>query len=153
MVGEEKKVVSGWWLVIRKKWLVKEQHNMTARIRIAGATPPKPSKYRAVRTTAANGLSYASKAEAKRADELDLLTKLHHIRGYISQPRFRLGCPENVYVADFLVFPKKGDPWAEDVKGVQTQKFKRDTKLWKAYGPCKLHVLSGPNTEIINGKT
>lgn len=111
------------------------------------------SKYRAVRTTAANGLSYASKAEARRADQLELMAKAGEIVGYISQPKFRLGCPENVYVADFLVFAKGGNVWVEDVKGHRTQKFNRDVKLWKAYGPCRLVIIQGPHAENVYGKT
>lgn len=109
------------------------------------------SKYNAIRTTY-NGVSYASKSEAKRAETLDLMVRGGLISWWIGQPKFRLGCPENVYVADFLVVVKQG-AWVEDVKGVRTAKFNRDLRLWRAYGPCELHVISGKNQEVIHPDT
>lgn len=103
------------------------------------------NKYRAT-PTVYGGIRYASKAEASRAQELDMLQQGGAVLWWIGQCKFRLGCPENVYVCDFLVAePVRGGGviiHAEDVKGHQTQKFKRDIKLWKAYGPMPLHVLS-----------
>ncbi len=105
------------------------------------------SKYRNVRTEY-NGVAYASKAEATRAYELDLMVKADRIAWWIGQPKFRLGCPENVYVADALVIGY-GELWVEDVKGVMTAKFRRDVKLWRSYGPCELRVIKGKKSEII----
>ena len=98
------------------------------------------------------GITYASKAESLRAAQLKLLVDSC---GWIvtPQPRFTLGCPENVYIADFLVSDNEGqwfhdcDPavnvttWVEDVKGIETQKFRHDVKLWRKYGPCPLVIL------------
>lgn len=106
------------------------------------------SKYGAVRTDY-DGVTYASKAEASRARRLDDDVADGLTLWWIGQPKFRLGCPENVYVADFLVVKPGGVVIVEDVKGVHTPKFERDLKLWRAYGPCPLHVVSGKNTEII----
>jgi hypothetical protein len=84
-----------------------------------------------------NGITYASKIEMRRAQfwsaQLGCVV--------IEQPKFRLGCPENVYIADFLVIPVEGRPWVEDVKGTETPKFKRDKKLWKRYGPLELRIV------------
>ena len=101
----------------------------------------QPTKY--------NGVRYASKSEARRAAELDLKIKAGQIRWWIGQPKFRLGVPENVYTADFLVIGMDGQVWAEDVKGVETAKFRRDAKLWAAYGPCPLHVIGSRAVRII----
>lgn len=113
-----------------------------------------PSKYRAIRTVYA-GVSYQSKAEAARAAELDLLLKAGEIVDWIGQPKVRLGVPENVYVPDFLVLtwvPQalRADggqgmiyPHYEDVKGVETPKFRRDKSLWKAYGRLPLRIIKG----------
>ena len=114
--------------------------------------PAKRNKYGAV-PTVYGGFRYASKAEASRAKELD---DLHHVGlRYIRQPRFNLGCPENVYVADFLVWgfaANGGDVHVEDVKGRETPKFARDKKLWRAYGPCQLWIIkSKGKNEYING--
>ena len=97
----------------------------------------KPSKYRA-RKTAYNGITYDSAAEARRAQELDALIEAGQVRWYVRQPTFRLGCPENVYRADFIVCYPGGGCQVEDVKGYRTAKFKRDIKLWRRYGPMML---------------
>ena len=113
--------------------------------------PPAPrakSKYRNSITTY-NGVKYRSKAEALRARDLDLDVAGGLIRFWLGQPKFRLGVPENVYVADFLVIALH-DAWVEDVKGVETDKFRRDKRLWLAYGPCPLRVLRrGRVVEVI----
>lgn len=96
------------------------------------------SKYRNVITTY-KGVRYSSKAEANRAEQLDRDLKAGLIRFWLGQPKFRLGCPENVYVADFLVIDFDTF-WAEDVKGVRTAKFNKDVRLWEAYGPCELRI-------------
>jgi hypothetical protein len=109
----------------------------------------KQSKYRN-RRTPYNGVTYASKAEANRAYALDADRKAGLIRGWIGQPKFRLGLPECVYVADFLVFPIGGPPWVEDVKGVETPKWRRDVKLWRRFGPCDLRIIrNGKLAEIV----
>jgi hypothetical protein len=117
-----------------------------------GAAPAavgkKPGKYRN-EPTEYNGVRYDSKAEAKRAEYLDGL----HPTGvrWVGQPRFRLGVPENVYVADFLVWGPQGVR-VEDVKGAESPKFRRDKRLWAAYGPAPLWIIRGGKcVEIIEG--
>lgn len=123
-------------------------------------------KYRNVPTTY-KGRKYHSKAEANRAEWLD-----HDwsIVTWTPQPRFTLGCPENVYVADFLVEYRTGRfvsesadarlstivsevlTRVEDVKGVETAKFRHDKKLWESYGPYDLWVIRrGKVVEVIVG--
>lgn len=109
-------------------------------------------KYRAQATTY-NGIRYASKAEAQRAVDLDLLVEAGVVSWWHGQPgTFHLGCPENVYRPDFLVVEpahetvrdthvRAFDIHYEDVKGVETRKFMHDMKLWEAYGPCSLVIL------------
>lgn len=98
------------------------------------------TKYRAIRTEY-NGVTYASKAEATRAEELDLWLKSGDVVSVERQPRFTLGCPENVYVADFRVTCSNGSVHVEDVKGCETAKFRHDKKLWRRYGPCPLSIM------------
>jgi len=98
------------------------------------------SKYRNKRTEY-NGRTYASKVEAKRAWQLDRLVIFGKVLSWTPQPRFTLGCPENVYVADFLVEGADGTTWAEDVKGFETLAFKRNKRLWKVYGKHDLRIL------------
>lgn len=111
-------------------------------------------KYNA-KPTVYNGVRYDSKAEAQRAEALDLLIRAGHVDFWIGQPTFRLGVPENVYRPDFLVIHGVQSDWpgvchVEDVKGVETPAFKRNKRLWDAYGPCPLHVIRrGSTVEVI----
>jgi hypothetical protein len=41
----------------------------------------------------------------------------------------------------------------EDYKGAWTPKFKRDVRLWRAYGPCELWVIDSRGlVEVIEPK-
>lgn len=106
------------------------------------AQKPVRRKYGA-KPTVYNGVRYASKAEAAYAEQLDTLVEVDAVAWWIGQPKFRLGVPENIYVADFLVVMPTGRVVVVDVKGMETAKFKRDRKLWSRYGPCPLHIIKG----------
>ena len=110
------------------------------------------SKYHNVRTEY-NGVKYDSKAEAAYAETLDLMLRASTIRGWIRQPTFSLGVPENKYRPDFLVFDGDGTVYAVDVKGVETRKFLHDAKLWSRYGPCPLHVVGVKRGTISTSRT
>jgi len=119
--------------------------------RIRAGETPKRNKFGAVRTEY-NGVNYDSKAEAERAGTLDAMQASGRILWWHPKPgTFRLGCPLNVYRPDFLVVGHES-VHVEDVKGVMTSKFKRDAKLWAAYGPCDLHVIFGSNVQVITPK-
>jgi hypothetical protein len=111
--------------------------------------PPKASKYRNQPTTY-NGVRYASRIEAMRAEALNFLVKVGQVDWWIAQPKFRLGCAENVFIADFLVMMPVLGVHAEDVKGMRTAKFARDVKLWKRYGPVDLWIIESRGVEIIH---
>lgn len=106
------------------------------------------NKYHAVRTIY-DGVTYGSKAEAERAAELDLLVRSGEVRTWIGQPKFRLGDAINVYVADFLVATAAGEVWAEDVKGRETSKFRRDKRLWKKHGRIELRVIRREGRRLV----
>lgn len=89
-----------------------------------------------------NGVLYASKLEAQRADYLDFMVRAGHLAWWIGQPLFRLGCPENKWRADFLCVGTDGEVYVEDVKGYEKDEFKRSKRLWKRYGPCPLYVVT-----------
>jgi hypothetical protein len=117
----------------------------------------KPSKYRNVRTMY-DGVRYDSRAEADYAARLDVEVRATPGMFWIRQPKFRLGCRENVYVADFLVYRGPSSPSpieVADVKGHRTAKFARDVRLWKSYGPCPLAIVTragkGWQSEVIRG--
>jgi len=110
----------------------------------------KPNKYRATKQLF-NGVRYDSKAEAARAAELHHMFRAGEIRGVLRQVPFDLGEGFR-YRADFLVFENSGIVHAEDVKGVETQRFRDIRRLWPLHAPCDLHVLKGSKIEIIPGK-
>ena len=87
------------------------------------------SKYHAVRTTV-DGITFASKKEARRYSELRLLEKAQQIRDLIIQPRFQLfgrtssgdASPIGHYVADFSYFDLTLQKTiVEDVKSAPTR--------------------------------
>jgi hypothetical protein len=103
---------------------------------------PKRNKYGNIRTEYA-GMKFDSKAEAAYAAHLDKCKSGGSIRGWSRQPRFMLGVPENIYVGDFLVVEPTGVVHCCDIKGKETAKFKKDKRLWKAYGFMPLWIVKG----------
>jgi dsDNA-binding SOS-regulon protein len=98
------------------------------------------SKYNAKRTVV-DGITFASKKEAKRYGELKLLEKAGEIRDLELQPWYALmaiGSGEQVgsYVADFKYFDKRFKrAVVEDVKGFRTPLYKWKKKHVEAqYG-------------------
>jgi len=84
-----------------------------------------------------NGVRFASKAEAKRDAELQLLAKAGKIHRLERQPRFVLranGEKVCTYVADWRYFEGEREV-VEDKKGVQTPAFKIKWALAKALHP------------------
>ncbi len=84
--------------------------------------------------------------------QLELEVNMGEIHGYLCQPKFWLGVPENVYIPDFLVIHRPDarlQPWAIDVKGVETAKFKRDKKLWAKYSWLDLHIVKKKGTRFV----
>lgn len=93
-------------------------------------------KYGAIRTTV-DGITFASKAEARRYSELKLLEKAGEIRGLELQPKFPLevsGTKVATYIADFKYF-RAQMPVIEDVKGMRTPAYRLKKKMFEAqYG-------------------
>lgn len=108
---------------------------MTAAEYQAGAKPKR--KYRN-ELTEVDGVTFASKAEARRYGELKLLEYAGEIYGLILQPRFVLevnGVKITTYVADFEYRDREDRRTVEDVKGVRTTVYKLKKKLMYAvYG-------------------
>lgn len=101
------------------------------------------SKYRNRKTTI-DGITFDSKAEARRYAELKLLEKVEEIRDLELQPRFRLvdGFKKNGkvfrpidYIADFKYVDREGKTIVEDVKGKETEVFKIKQKLFEMKYP------------------
>ena len=77
----------------------------------------------------------------KRAQQLHQLMAAGQIVEIVEQPKIHLGVPENSYRPDFLVIEPGGLAYYEDVKGVETQTFKKTKRLWRSYGRLPLHVV------------
>jgi len=110
----------------------------------------RTNKYRAKRTEY-GGRTYASKAEAARAQTLDLLLKAGEVCEWSPQPLVVLGPAKIKYRPDFHVYGPQG-VWYEDVKGVEDRRFKVIKQLWRVHGPAPLHVIHKKETTVIEVK-
>ena len=96
------------------------------------------NKYNAKKTSV-DGITFDSKAEARRYQELKLLERGGVIRNLELQPKYELmpafvdvtGKKQRAmhYVADFRYVDERGVTVVEDVKGVETAVFKLKRKL------------------------
>lgn len=116
---------------------------------MAGSHYRGRSKYNA-KPTAYKGFTYASQSEAKRAMELDLMWQAGDISWWLRQVPVFVGEVgiDKPWRIDFLVC-RGGKVWAEDVKGYETDDFKRHVRQWRLRGPFELHVIKGKKTEVI----
>ena len=96
------------------------------------------TKYGSVRTEV-DGISFASKAEAKRYLELKLLESVGEISEFLLQPRYPLRIDGSLictYVADFYYREKgKNLITVEDKKGMKTPVFIIKERLFRALYP------------------
>lgn len=93
-------------------------------------------KFKAI-PTELDGIKFASKKEAKRYRELELLKKSGELLFFLRQVPFHL--PGNVkYVCDFLCFWKEGSVTIEDVKGITTPMYILKRKQVEAIYPIKI---------------
>ena len=100
----------------------------------------KPSKYKNIRAEQ-DGITFDSKAEARRYNELKLMKQAGEIRGFDLQPSFPLG-KKIRFRPDFIVCGRDGTVWVEDVKGMETKEFKLKQKLWEErYWWMELRVI------------
>lgn len=141
-----------------KEWVEKKQRKLAAKgIKQPGLEKEKPApkrrtlqkiivhKYNA-QPTVYNGKKYPSKGEALRAE---WWSHNEDVYFYQEQPRIELGLRENVYIPDFEVFFYDGRVIFEDVKGMETPKFKRDKKLWERHGKFPLWITKRKGNEWI----
>lgn len=104
------------------------------------------SKYKNKRTVI-DGISFASKMEAARYEELKLLVKAGRIKDLLLQPRFKLWVEGKLictYVGDFIYRDIYDNVVVvEDVKGVKTSTYKIKAKLFQALYPSYRFVEVG----------
>lgn len=102
----------------------------------------KAHKYNAVRTEV-DGISFASKKEARRYGELKLLERAGEIEDLELQPRYVLWCKNKIlktptgryyiYVADFS-YRENEKEIIEDCKGMRTELYKLKRAIMEANG-------------------
>lgn len=96
------------------------------------------NKFGAVKTRGTSGRLFDSKAERDRAEELMLLERAGEIRDLVEQPRVELE-PGIRFKPDFS-YVERGRLVHEDVKGVETERFRLIKKLWRLHGPSVLRI-------------
>ncbi len=107
---------------------------------------PKPSKYRSKKTWV-DGICFDSKKEAAYYTSLQLLMKIGEIKGFCRQPEFVLteGNEKDraiTYKADFIVFHNDGRTEIIDVKGYESEQWKRTAKQFRLkYPDLELKII------------
>ena len=101
--------------------------------------PKKRSKYGNKRTWI-DGICFHSKKEGEHYNQLKLLQGVGEIKGFCLQPEFVLveGNPEEraiTYKADFIIFNNDGSYEIVDVKGFESEQWKRTFKQFKLKYP------------------
>lgn len=93
---------------------------------VEAMTGKRGHKYGAKRTEV-DGISFASRKEARRYSELKLLERAGKIENLRRQVRFAL-VQTVVYIADFQ-YVENGEVVVEDVKGYRTAEYKKKRRL------------------------
>lgn len=97
------------------------------------------NKYHAVKTTV-DGITFDSKAEAKRYIELKLMLRAGQIKSFNRQPSFLLAGGIR-YRPDFIVWDGS-QVWVEDVKGMPTAAFKvKAAEFREKYPYLELRII------------
>jgi hypothetical protein len=99
----------------------------------------KHTKYRAT-IVEQDGIKFASKAELRYYNKLQLLKNANEIKFFLRQVPFYL--PGGVkYVVDFVVFGTDGITRFIDVKGFETPMFKAKKKMVEALYPVNIEIV------------
>lgn len=103
----------------------------------------KRHKFHAIPTTI-DGIRFASKAEARRYEELKLMQKSKEIKKLELQPSYQIevnGQKICKYIADFRYQDSKGNEHIEDVKGILTPVFRLKQKLLRACHGLEIEIV------------
>tara|TARA_R110002012_G_scaffold166722_3_gene330118 strand:+ start:4168 stop:4554 length:387 start_codon:yes stop_codon:yes gene_type:complete len=110
--------------------------------------PTRRNKYNA-KPTIYRGWRFDSKAESQYAKDLDHQVEMGVVNFWMRQVAFDL-TEDDRYRADFVVFRDDGQVYAIDVKGAETESFRRTRRLWLKYGPIPLKIVKrGRITETL----
>jgi len=99
---------------------------------------PEPTPKYHNEPTIADGIRFASIAEARRNQELQLMLKSGEIKWYNRQPSFVIGRANGRdlrYRPDFIVCGCIGVIWVEDVKGFETKDWKLKAAMFREKYP------------------
>lgn len=113
---------------------------------VTAKSKPKRSKYNNKKTWI-DGLCFDSKKEGDYYNQLRLLLKAKAIKGFCLQPQFILVEGNEVdraitYKADFIVFHIDGTTEIVDVKGFESETWKRTFKQFRLkYPELKLKIV------------
>ncbi len=110
------------------------------------------SKYGAKRTKHA-GYSFASKMEASRFTELELLKRAGEISEIQVQAQVVLTEASIIYKPDFKITYPDGHVEWEEVKGFETDAWKIKKRLWRFYGPGILKIFMGQGGRLFLAET
>lgn len=112
-------------------------------VKIEAAPDNKPNKYHNQKVQI-DGITFDSKKEAYRYQQLKLMKATGKITGFDIQPKFLLikGFEKNgkkyrpaYYIADFKVVYPNGNIEIEDTKGFRTKEFNLKQKLFESLYP------------------
>lgn len=96
-------------------------------------------KFNAVKAVR-DGITFHSKKEAKRYDELVLLKASGEVLFFLRQVPFHL--PGNVkYLCDFMVFWADGTASVEDIKGMKTATYIMKKKMVESLYPIQIKEI------------
>lgn len=119
---------------------------------LSGKTKFKKSKYRN-KPTRFRGRTYDSKFECEWAVKYHMLLRAGELRGVIPQPIVDLAPHREegeYYRPDFQLIRKDGSVIFVEIKGVETDKFKKVRGEWSDHGPSELHIIKrGKDVEIL----
>lgn len=99
----------------------------------------RSNKYGAKKAVGWTGQLFDSTAERDRFEQLRLLMLAGEIQDLRTQTRVELE-PDIFYRTDFD-YMELGRQVYEEVKGVETERFRLLCKIWKLHGPGPLRVL------------
>ena len=130
------------------RWTEEELQEYLKRIGKQPDQQPKPkkSKYNAKRVRV-DGILFHSQQEADYYSSLKLLMRAGEIKGFCMQPKFVLvdGNEEDraiTYAADFIIFHNDNTYEIVDVKGFESQQWKRTFKQFRLkYPKLELKVV------------
>ncbi|QDP54701.1 MAG: hypothetical protein Tp1124DCM412911_37 [Prokaryotic dsDNA virus sp.] len=105
---------------------------------------PKRNKFNANPTTY-RGWRFDSKAEAEFAKKLDSMVGARLVLWWLRQVPIDL-TEDDRYRVDFVVCYTDGILEAIEVKGMETEAFRRIRRLWLKYGPFPLKIVKKNRT-------